>query len=274
MEKYDLEKLIIAFDKKDMKEIKTIIKNKEIELMFAVVKKGPIQLLSILDTFQLDINMRNKSGETLLIASIEMGRLDFINKLLEMGADPNATNKKGETSLDIAWQSEEIATKLLHYGAKQTKLIDPLSIFNLACEPRDLNILNNIDLKTIDNNGWTLLMLAARRNWLNCIKKLINLGADINQQGWRGQTALIVACDYCNYPVVSELIELNANIDIQDDDNWTALMYACKNKYSIKIVTYLFEYGADLKIKNKKKKIAKDIAEQYGNNDIVNILNE
>ena len=272
MDKYDLEKLILAFDKDLYEEIEALITNKEVEMMFAIVRRAPVQLLSLIDKFQLDINMKNTSGETLLIASIQMGRLDFIDALLNMGCQVNSLNRHGETALDLAWQSEEIATKLIKYGAKQTKLIDPLSIFNLACEPRDLHILNNTDLKMIDNNGWTLLMLSARRNWINCVKRLIELGVDVNQRGWHGQTALIVACDYSNYPIVKELIQSNADIDIQDDDNWTALMYACKNQYNTNLVTHLFEYGAKLELKNNEKQTARDIAEQHGHINTVEVL--
>ena len=182
------------------------------------------------------INARNSKGETMLMVAIQMGRLDFIQSLLELNADPNLVNMQQETVLDMAWHSKQMSEVLISHGAKQNKSIDPLSIFSLACEPSDLTILDNIDIDRMDNNGWTLLMLAARRNWVNCVRKLLDLGVDINRQAWHKQTALIVACDYCNFPVVEELVQRNANLDIQDDNNWTALMYACKNQYSQKTV--------------------------------------
>ena len=264
MDKHDFEKLILAFDQNNSAEIQNILERSN-EIMFTVVRRGPIQLLSLIQSFNLDINMRNKDKETLLMAAIQMGRLDFIELLLQMGADPNLGNKNDESALDIAWQSEEIATILAKYGAIKSKAIDPLSVFNLACEPRDLSVFDQIDIQTTDNNGWTLLMLAARRNWLNCVVKLIELGADVNQKGWRGQTPLIVAADYCNFRIVAELIQYHADLDIQDDDKMTALMYACKNQYSLKIIQQLFDYGANTSLKNKKRKTAKTIAEESGN---------
>ena len=155
------------------------------------------------------------------MAAIQMGRIDFIKKLLEMGADPNIENKKNETALDMGWNSEEISELLVRYGGKQNKKMDPMSIFNLACEPRDLSVLEQLEPNTADNKGWTPLMLASRRNWLSCIKKLINLGHDVNECGWKGQTPLMIACDYCNFAIVDELIQQNALLDIQDEQKYS-----------------------------------------------------
>ena len=115
-------------------------------------------------------------------------------------------------------------------------------------------------------------MLASRRNWLNCVKELLKLGHDINEPGWKGQTPLMIACDYCNFGVVDELIQQNALLDLQDDQMYTALMHASKNEYSIKIVRQLFEYGANLDLKNNQNKTAREIALNHGNSKLASIL--
>jgi ankyrin repeat protein len=274
MQKYGkLDRLIIAFDKSNKDEIKALLEGDEDNrLLFSIIRRGPFQILDIIKTYELDINIRSTNHETLLMAAIQMGRVDCIKKLLELGADPNLVNRHQETALDMGWHSEEIADLLIKHGGKQNKTIEPIVIFGLACEPRDLSILDNADVTTTDKNGWSFLMLAARRNWLECTQKLLSLGASINQKAWKGQTALIVASDYCNFPIVDELIQQNADLDIQDDNGMTALMHASKNNFSEKIVKQLFEYGADATLKNKENKTARDIAANCGNSKIVKLL--
>ena len=271
MDNSNLGKLIIAFDKNDKDKIKNIIET-DANIFFVVIRRGPVQLLDLIPKYNINLNLQNNSRETLLMSAIQMGRIDFIKKLLEMGADPNIVNKKDETALDMGWNSEEIAELLVKFGGKQNKKMDPLSIFSLACEPRELSVLEHLNTNTTDKNGWTPLMLASRRNWVACVKKLINLGHNVNESGWKGQTPLMIACDYCNFAIVDELIQQNALLDMQDDMKYTALMHACKNQYSTKIVRQLYEYGAGLDLKNIKNKTAREIALIHNNNKIAAIL--
>ena len=49
------------------------------------------------------------------------------------------------------------------------------------------------DLNAKENDGWTALHLAARNGKLDCVKALIEAGADLNAQKNDGSTALHLA---------------------------------------------------------------------------------
>ena len=46
-----------------------------------------------------DVNVKNKAGDTPLLAAIRRGSLEMVKTLLSLGADANARDKNGETPL-------------------------------------------------------------------------------------------------------------------------------------------------------------------------------
>ena len=101
-----------------------------------------------------------------------------------------------------------------------------------------LNIVKQANLDLLDDDDWTVLMLAAKY----------------------GQTA-----------IVDSLIKAGANKDIQDNDGWTALMYAAYNGREY-IVDSLIKAGANKDIKNKYGRTALMLAAKHGYEDIVDLL--
>ena len=100
-----------------------------------------------------------------------------------------------------------------------------------------------------DELGRTFLHQAVKENNLQNVKKLIELGADVNQQNRVGFTFLHMAVIICNNELTRLLIELGADINKQNKDGDTSLHYAVM--FNNEIVSLLVAGGADITIKNK-----------------------
>ena len=118
--------------------------------------------------------------------AIEFDQPEVISRLLSRGFDPNSPNPQGVPAL------------LWSYQKNATKVLDVL----IADKQTNLNVLNS--------NGENLMMLAAIRNQLGLVEKLIEKGADINKPGW---TPLHYAASKGHIEVIKLLLEQQAYID-------------------------------------------------------------
>lgn len=116
-----------------------------------------------------------------------------------------------------------------------------------------------------DNLGMTPLIVAASRGHLQIVRWLLDVGADLDAQNSRGQTALHRAVSRGS----SDLIELlvassekkNADhraahrrwMDLQDSHGESALFYASVDNNE-EVGRYLLRHGADRELRNKKGK--------------------
>ncbi len=108
----DLDKqLAKAIANGDAKKVKTILdqgvdinaKNKEGEtaLMIASIE-GRLKILELLVARGADLNVKDESGATALLYAAMGGSLDSIKFLIKKGADPNVKTKYGDTALSIS----------------------------------------------------------------------------------------------------------------------------------------------------------------------------
>ncbi|KAL9274477.1 Phytochrome-interacting ankyrin-repeat protein 1-like protein [Drosera capensis] len=104
----------------------------------------------------------------------------------------------------------------------------------------------------IDDRGWTLLHVEARKGDLRQVKRLLDEGMDINVEAWgpksQGVTPLHLAAKGGHLKVMDVLLERGANIDSRTKGacgGWTPLHIAAKerNKEAVK---FLLENGAFL----------------------------
>ena len=96
-------------------------------------------------------------------------------------------------------------------------------------ESTALDILDNRnpDL-TMRKLQHTALMLASKNNFIEVVKKLIKMGADINAKTLGGTTALIWACDNYNPEIALALI--GAGADVNASDMGGSVLYQCETK--------------------------------------------
>lgn len=110
-------------------------------------------------------------------------------------------------------------------------------------EVQDLCKSNKSAINSIDDNGYSPLILACYRGNNEVASWLIKNGADINFKSGLG-TPLMAAIVKGNNEMAKLLIEQKANIDISDSNGTTALIYATNFK-NYEIVSLLIKTGAD-----------------------------
>jgi ankyrin repeat protein len=84
----------------------------------------------------------------------------------------------------------------------------------------------------VDQQGCTLLMEAAGRGSLECAQVLLQMGADVNQRGVRGETALIEAVFWDQYEVAKYLLKQGAEVSDRNRKGSSAFGYATTNDTS------------------------------------------
>ena len=108
-----------------------------------------------------------------------------------------------------------------------------------------INVMNNID-EIIDDFGDSAIFLAARKNNIEIVNYLIELGTNVNQQNKYGETPLFNA----SLEIMKLLVEIGVNINHIDKNGETALSNVCLNGLLEK-VKYLISVGVDVNYRNR-----------------------
>jgi ankyrin repeat protein len=81
-----------------------------------------------------------------------------------------------------------------------------------------------------DGGGLTSLVLAARQDCLECVKILVEAGADVNQRTNYGWTPLLTATQNRHYKIGEYLLNHGGNPNIANNGGWTPLYLATDNR--------------------------------------------
>jgi ankyrin repeat protein len=120
------------------------------------------------------------------------------------------------------------------------------------------------------NLGWQLLK-AVRENNEAKVKKIIELGADVNFEGLNQHQPLILAAQDGKLPIVKTLLEHNADINAQSANDITALWMAAYYGH-LDIVRLLLDKGASINRATKDRATPLFVAAQNNHLDIVKTL--
>jgi len=117
-----------------------------------------------------------------------------------------------------------------------------------------------------DDTGKTaLLWVAPARDNPEMVKFLIAKGADVNAKDNDGETALMIAASQNNPGILVALIEAGAEVNAQNNAGRTALM-AAAFRANVEEIKILLAKDADLKLRDKKERIAFDVAQDGSKN--------
>ncbi len=145
-----------------------------------------------------------------LLKSISSGQTEVLETFLDAGAEINALYNNDKTTLlnyAVREQNLKAVQMLIDRGAdinlaskEKTPLIN-------AVAKNDLRILhllinNDADLGAVVKKGNTALIIAARAGKLDCVRMLVEHGADVEYENTNGLTALDYA-NMVNYPEVA-----------------------------------------------------------------------
>jgi ankyrin repeat protein len=129
-------------------------------------------------------------------------------------------------------------------------------------------LTNKANVLKVNRFGDSAVMLAALGGDLESVKLLVQFKADINPQGW---TPLMYAAFNGHVAVASYLTEVGAKVDAQSASGLTTLMVAAKNGH-FDVVGVLLKNNADARKKDQFGLTAMDHAKKGGNTRIAESL--
>ncbi|MEG4215943.1 ankyrin repeat domain-containing protein [Microcoleus sp. Pol14C6] len=194
----------------------------------------------------LDVNARDKFGNTPLHLAVDRGSQDIAELLIANGARVNVRNAKGQTPLyrAIAIGHNEIAALLINNGT---------------------------DVNNIDGSGTTPLHKAAHYGNVKILKLLIAKGAEINIQDNQIKTPLDIAVDLQLHDTVALLISKNPDVNSEDKEGRTLLHIAVDFKLE-DVAKQLIAKGAFVNAKNNLLQTPLHLAVAQGSQDIAELL--
>ena len=105
--------------------------------------------------------------------------------------------------------------------------------------------LRSGDVNAVDDEGNSLLYVAASKNQLGKISFLLNKGADVNFKNERGATPLNVACDRMALDTIQLLIDGGADVNTRTNRGNTPLSCAASGKGCTLVNTFAFNTTYD-----------------------------
>ncbi|XP_030813878.1 ankyrin repeat and SOCS box protein 11 isoform X2 [Camarhynchus parvulus] len=186
------------------------------------------------------------SLKTLIAQACLGGHVACAKVLLENGAQVNAATIDGLTPLFNACCSGSAAcvSMLLEFGAKAQ----------------------------LGNHLPSPIHEAAKRGHRECMETLLAHEVDIDQEDPQHGSPLYMACMYQRTECVKKLLELGANVNV--GKRLDTPLHAAARKSSVEIVVLLTDYGADPKCRNADLKRALDLATPHSKVEQALLLRE
>jgi ankyrin repeat protein/truncated hemoglobin YjbI len=235
----------------------------EVTLLCHAVCGGCIDAVKLL--LERGAEVKRHSGKLLTLAVV-MNRVDLVKLLLEHGADAERAAFLGR--LDDA--ERPVADLLIACGKKVPSWMLPR-----ACRPDvSANELHRVTVlldygANLDDRGrygLTALHYAVRGGKLPLIKLLLERGADASALDEDGLTPLLHLAKTRSkadpIPVLELLIASGASVDARDETQGTLLMYFARLGKT-EPVQWLLAHGADRTARNKSGKTAAEIGRAH-----------
>jgi ankyrin repeat protein len=176
--------------------------------------------------------------------AINLDLPDVVRKLIAQGIDPNSRAEDGLPAIHKALRED--SPKVVEV------LIDQAAL--------------NVNLR--NSAGETPLMMAAIRGNLSAMKRLIERGAQVNQEGW---APLHYAASQTAVEPLALLLDKGADINARSPNGSTALMMAAR--YGSEDGTkLLLRRGADAQLLNEQSLSASDFAKRVGRDGLAKEL--
>jgi len=223
------------------------------------------------------------SSDLLEIAS-QGGHAEFCTKLIELGLlDRKGLNNRALGKAIYLHDHDTVSLWIENEKKRDVATQDQLKVslerydnLLLAIRIGDIHAVKLlrelVDLTAPRGILETVLGCAARWNFVDIMKLLIDNGANINEF-CQGSTLLIIAARSGSSKVVKFLLKYNVPIDQADSNGTTALMASAVMGMT-KIVSILLKNGASVCSRDKASNTALNYAEASGFSEIVKLIQE
>lgn len=259
------------------------------KLFEAVKNEASPSVINKLIRIGANANTKDLEGQTVLMHAVEKGNVDIITTLIRhlSPADLNAKNNAGDTALILAVKRKlsSIMTILLSSSSDiQLKQQDDdgYTALMLAVQEGDdaivatlIPYLCSAALNKENNDGNTALNLAVLNNNLSILKLLLSMpGIQINKQGNRGLTALMIAASHGYTDIVIELIPYLSPKELHTKNNSdnTALILAAYKGHTSVVTALLSSPGIQVDQQGQTGLTALIVAASQGHESIVKSL--
>ncbi|KAH0624704.1 hypothetical protein JD844_032430 [Phrynosoma platyrhinos] len=193
------------------------------------------------------------------------GRLLSLKTLIAQGFNVNIVTIDRVSALHEACLGGHVACAkvLLEHGARvNAATIDGITpLFNACCSGSAacVNMLLEYGARPqLENHFTSPIHESVKRGHRECMEILLANNVDIDQEHPQHGTPLYVACVHQRTDCVKKLLELGANVDL--GKRLDTPLHAAARKSSVEIINLLTDYGANLKCRNSEYKCALDLA--------------
>jgi len=209
-------------------------------------------------------NFNSPEGARMLVDVAQRGTADAVRELVAAGAPLNGRGELDHTPLMWAAQrgNVEMLHTLLKAGAGEQDARGIAAALAIAGQSKNKEVVNTLltfgnSTGFRDDQGQTMLMLAAASGVLTVVDQVLKEHPSVNAQDKNGRTALMAASrgnDNNKSPeidrawVVRILLEAGADPNIRDQDGNTPLIDATEDP---NVVLVLLQGGANINAQNR-----------------------
>jgi ankyrin repeat protein len=211
-----------------------------------------VELLLNRGAFIDDVNDKN---QTACFVAAQFNQLSVLQLLLARGANSGICDvmKRSPLNMAVLFESDRIALALIQAGAPldDTGVVCVAAAMSTTIAEMLLvnKSINFAELR--GSNGETPCHISAvRSDKPDVIEFLVTrAGVDLNVRDKSGDTCAHPAASFGHEGVLRKLIELGANLDIGNRNSWTPLHFACYRRHA-RCVKMLIAGGASVHVKS------------------------
>ena len=175
------------------------------DILIGQINKGKENTAILLAEENIDLNITDEKGRSLLILAIQRQMPALVKFLLKRGVDSSFSDDAGRNAG--------------HYAA----ILDDTSMLDLLIKSQ------KFEIDRVDDNGLTALHYAAYKAKPRSITHLINAGIDYHIKDDKGRPAILFSDIAKRRESISTLLRLIKTPDALSYQNLTILEYAVKN---------------------------------------------
>ena len=223
-------------------------------------------------------NVVDDQGTPMIVLCAQHHYVEIAKSLLDKGADVNAKDKNGDSAVMAAVHNNDMdfAKSLIIENRADVNSVDNegMTVLMLAAPSGSAEFggfvagkVSNLIINARDKDGDTAVTIAAEHGNFGFLKSLVGIGADINARGKDGHTAVTIAAEHENFGFLKSLVGIGADINARDEYGATAVTIAAEHG-NFGFLKSLVGIGADI----KGDDAAVTIAAEHGNFDFLKSL--